>query len=594
AAYEGASEVGGALLASTTTTLVIFAPMIFISGIVGQMFAQLAVVMIVTVSASLFVALTLTPTLSARVLRETEDKAKTVWWEHRYLAILKTSLKRPWMTIIGASFVAVCTFTSLLFLSSDFLPKDDMGLLSYTVELPVGATKEESLRVGNIYANELRKQPEVQSVSVLVGSSANGGMGAKEGNNIARIRSRLVSARYRERSDGDIGKEVLKNLGSIPEVVNLEMSREGSGSGAMGATKPIIVEILGNDLDELQKAAIMIQDGISKIEGTTNVVADLFQTKPELQIQIDRYRGTKQNIPVAAAGQEVRLAMTDTTISRYTGGSRPRDIVFGFQKEDKKSLNAWKKIPIRMGDGRITEMGMIAEQREGASPIQIRRKDKARLLSVSLELSDRALTAVAEDVENMLSELVLPNGVQTQIAGAIKEQRESFGDLGLLMAMGLALVYLVMVAQFESWTDPFVIMFSVPFAATGAFLALIVTGTNLSVTSFLGLIILIGVVVNNAIVLIDYIKLKRTEGMELLDAIHYAGQRRLRPVLITSLTTAGGMLPLALTKGEGEQLWGPMGKTALGGLLISSVITLVLVPTLYYIIERFKIRSKRP
>ena len=159
------------------------------------------------------------------------------------------------------------------------------------------------------------------------------------------------------------------------------------------------------------------------------------------------------------------------------------------------------------------------------------------------------------------------------------------------MGMGLALVYLVMVAQFESWTDPFVIMFSVPFAATGAFLALLISGTNLSVTSFLGLIILIGVVVNNAIVLIDYVKLLRKRGLALIDAVKSAGQRRLRPVVITTLTTAGGMLPLALTRGEGEQLWGPMGKTALGGLLISSVVTLVLVPTMYVILERLKAKK---
>ena len=166
--------------------------------------------------------------------------------------------------------------------------------------------------------------------------------------------------------------------------------------------------------------------------------------------------------------------------------------------------------------------------------------------------------------------------------------------MGLLMGMGLILVYLVMVAQFESWTDPFVIMFSVPFAATGAFLALLLSGTNLSVTSFLGLIILIGVVVNNAIVLIDYIKLLRAQGMELIESIKVAGGRRLRPVLITSLTTAGGMLPLALTTGEGEQLWGPMGKTALGGLLISSVVTLVLVPTMYVIIARWQSKGDTP
>ena len=212
------------------------------------------------------------------------------------------------------------------------------------------------------------------------------------------------------------------------------------------------------------------------------------------------------------------------------------------------------------------------------------------MLTVSMELSGRSLGEAAADVEAMLSTLSLPNDVEYQIAGAIKDQRESFGDMGLLLAMGITLVYLVMVAQFESWSIPFVIMFSVPFAATGAFLALLLTGTSLSVTSFLGLIILIGVVVNNAIVLIDYVTLIRGKGIELIKAVTYAGQRRLRPVLITTMTTAGGMLPLALTKGEGEQLWGPMGKTALGGLLISSVVTLILVPTMYVILARWQLR----
>ena len=240
----------------------------------------------------------------------------------------------------------------------------------------------------------------------------------------------------------------------------------------------------------------------------------------------------------------------------------------------------------------ITTLGSIATQTEGEAPLQIQRKNKSRMLTISTELSGIALGDAAAAVEKMLAETDLPNDVTWAIGGAIKDQRESFGDMGLLMGMGLILVYLVMVAQFESWTDPFVIMFSVPFAATGAFLALLISGTNLSVTSFLGLIILIGVVVNNAIVLIDYINLLRSKGMELVESIKVAGGRRLRPVLITSLTTAGGMLPLALTTGEGEQLWGPMGKTALGGLLISSVVTLLLVPTMYVIIARWQKRDR--
>jgi len=298
-------------------------------------------------------------------------------------------------------------------------------------------------------------------------------------------------------------------------------------------------------------------------------------------------------IPMAAAGQELRLALNGSPISRLSKDNRNYDVSLQFRKEDRSAPQSWKQVPVRAQNGMITTLGSIATQAEGEAPLQIQRKNKSRMLTISTELSGVALGDAAAAVEKMLGEADLPTGVTWAIGGAIKDQRESFGDMGLLMGMGLILVYLVMVAQFESWTDPFVIMFSVPFAATGAFLALLISGTNLSVTSFLGLIILIGVVVNNAIVLIDYIKLLRERGMELIEAIKVAGGRRLRPVLITSLTTAGGMLPLALTTGEGEQLWGPMGKTALGGLLVSSVVTLVLVPTMYVIIAKWQLRGSK-
>ncbi|MEC8278838.1 MAG: efflux RND transporter permease subunit, partial [Myxococcota bacterium] len=291
--------------------------------------------------------------------------------------------------------------------------------------------------------------------------------------------------------------------------------------------------------------------------------ADLIQTRPELQVKLDRQQSLRLGLPLGAIGQELRMAMTGARVSRMSLDGQPRDIQVRLLSDNRQNASDWTLIPIRTQSGQLTTMGAVGALAEGESPIEIKRLDKARMISVSMELSERSLGEVAADVEQMLSELDLPAGIQTQIAGAIKDQRESFGDMGLLMSMGLALVYLVMVAQFESWTAPFVIMFAVPFAATGAFLALLVSGTNLSVTSFLGLVILIGVVVNNAIVLIDYTQLLREKGQPLIDAVINAGQRRLRPVLITTLTTSGGMLPLALTTGEGEQLWGPMGKTAL-------------------------------
>jgi hydrophobic/amphiphilic exporter-1 (mainly G- bacteria), HAE1 family len=600
AAYEGAKEVSGALLASTTTTLVIFAPMIFISGIVGQMFAQLAVVMIVTISASLFVALSITPMLAGRLVNSTKSEVvefdedglvltKTTWWENKYKDILSFSLKRPWFTLLGATGIGIVTIVLLSLLGTDFLPKDDVGQLAFTIELPVGSTMENTLTIGEMYANELRKQPEVETVSLIVGSSGGASLG-KEGSNIAKIRARLTSPKIRVRSDQEIGDHILEQIDTPPEVLNLEISRDGSGAGALGATKPIVVEFLGTDLDDLQTAIQMTIRELNNIPGVVNISADLLQTKPELQVNVDRNKSTQMGIPVGQSGQEMRMALNGATISRFSDNGKPRDMFLRFRLEDRQDPQAWKRVPVRTKRGQLTTLNALASQDEGEAPLQIQRKNKARMLTVSMELSDRSLGEVAADVEDMLSSLSLPKGIDYQIGGAIKDQRESFGDMGLLLAMGITLVYLVMVAQFESWTTPFVIMFSVPFAATGAFLALLLTGTTLSVTSFLGLIILIGVVVNNAIVLIDYVALIQSKGIPLIKSVLYAGQRRLRPVLITTMTTAGGMLPLALTKGEGEQLWGPMGKTALGGLLVSSVVTLVLVPTMYVILAKWKIR----
>ena len=239
-------------------------------------------------------------------------------------------------------------------------------------------------------------------------------------------------------------------------------------------------------------------------------------------------------------------------------------------------------------------MADITQLIEGESPVEIKRLDKARIITISAGVEGRALGDVAAEVRGVIEDIRknLPEGVASvREGGTSADQAETFKDLVLLALLGLIMVYLVMAAQFESWLDPFVIMFSVPFAITGAFMALLITGTTLSITSFLGLVILIGVVVNNAIVLVDYIKLLRSRGMNREDAVRTAGRRRLRPILITTLTTMGGMLPMALASGIGGELWTPMGRTALGGLVVSTGVTLVLIPVVYVLLDRGRTRA---
>ena len=600
AADQGASEVGAAILASTLTTVVIFAPMIFVSGLVGIMFGQLAVIMIVTIGASLFVALTLTPMLAARWVQKQEAQKEPllnrmlVRVEGWYGTVLEGALRFSGVSLALAVAISAATICLLGVLGTDFLPDQDSGELRLTVELPVGTNVHETAELARRIGDVLRAQPEVRMVFERSGTSEGGFgsiMGSKEGSNVTTISARMVPLSERSRSSKEIGRAVLEELGPVPQALNVELSA-GMMMGqmlGMGA-KPVSIEILGSDFAIMESVAEDLVRQIEAVPGTIDVSADLLQTRPEIRFDISKELAGRAAVPFALGAGELRTAMTGTVASRYTGGSSPRDVVVRLRDEDRDDVGDLGRIPVRSMTGQLLSLGDIGGTAEGSVPIEIKRVDKSRMITVSSAIQGRSLGDVAADVDEILATLEVPGGVGVRYAGSVEEQRESFADLFQLLMLGFVLVYLVMAAQFESWISPFVIMFSIPFAITGALFALLITGTTLSVTGFLGLIILLGIVVNNAIVLVDYVQQLEERGFERAEALVTAGRRRLRPVLMTTLTTMGGMLPMALARGDGAEMWGPMGKTAFGGLLVSTVVTLVLLPVIYSV--TFRVRDR--
>jgi HAE1 family hydrophobic/amphiphilic exporter-1 len=587
AGAKGASEVGGALLASTTTTLVIFAPLMYIHGVIGKMFGQLAVVMIATVGASLVVALSLTPTIASRVVRPSASTARdeTTWWELAYERLLVLALARPWRVVATAGALAGAVFLLVGLVGTEFMPSPDTNTIDVIAELPVGTPLERSVAVGKRIADAFAARPETELVFLRAGSNPESASSALEGPNIVRVNVQLVSNRKRKLDDEAIARQVLAAIGDMPEVDTLRVGMGGSGD-IMGVSRDVHLELLGSDLEAMAGLATELAHALENIDNVVDVSADLLQTRPEVRVEVLPEQAGRLGITAGQAGQELRIAQAGVVATRYTGGSTPRDVVVSLRRAERDAPGAWEGIPVRSAIGALVPLGSITTEREAEAPLAVHHMDRARMVSVSADVVGRSTGEVGADIEKLLDGMPKVPGIQIRQGGGVESQRESFTQLGIMLAVGMVLVFLVMAAQFESLLLPLIIMFSVPFAATGGFAALLVTGTHLSATGFLGLVILVGVVVNNAIVLLDYVKQLRADGMELVEAVRLGCRRRLRPVLITSLTTAGGMIPLAVAGGTGAEIWSPMGRMALGGFLLSTLVTLVLIPVLYMLVQR--------
>ncbi len=626
AAVKGTREVAGAVVASTLTTVVIFAPLVFLGGFIGMFLKQFAFVMIFTLTASMVSALILTPTLAARLIQPEPENTGRPSLVRRFANVIERGFRAvergyarlllwalTWRSVVVALAVVILAGSAFLVMRTgvDFMLSDDQGFVQVIIELPQGTRLKKTAAAADEIAAKLRSYKEVKMTFWNAGTSESGIMssaGGKEGINIATIMTRLIPKAERSKSEHDIVDQLRPWVKKkFPNALVTYRTGNPMGATLMGSEKPIILNLKGKHFPDLKRAARRVEAMLKKIPGTKDVSAELLETKPDYRIMVDRKRAAKMGLSSMAIGGTLRAALHGWKTGEYRAGETPMDIMVRLRKRDRDSPADLERLLIPnmvqkhvtmggeiMHGGMMTfPLGNVARIIRGHSPIEIRHMDKERVVKVGAGYSGRALGDVIADVDKALTKLHLPKGVTVEQGSELKRQKETQRDFTMVLLFALVLVYMVMAGQFESLLDPFVIMFSVPFALTGVFLAFLVTGTKLTIPAFTGLIVLVGVVVNNAIVLIDYVNQLRDRGIEQRTAIARAGERRLRPVLMTAFTTIMGMVPLAVATKEGAWIWAPLGQAVVGGLLVSTLVTLVVVPVIYSLLEPLRRRHKR-
>jgi hydrophobic/amphiphilic exporter-1 (mainly G- bacteria), HAE1 family len=604
AAIYGTGEVGTAVIATTLTVVAVFLPLTFITGMMGMWFQQLGFIVIVTIVTSTLAALSLTPMMASLLLRRIDEGKPPPRWLHAmtrrvdggmsgvergYGAALTWALAHRRWVIGGAATMFIGSFFLLPYIGTEFMPVSDNGQVQISGELETSRSLQHTAEVvERVEAAIAASVPELVMINSTVGrrggmgGGPGGGGGAGSSNEFA-LRLVLTDRDARERSAFAVADQVRAMFDEMPEIVRYSVT---SGSSGMGASRPVQIHVLGHDVDVTTEIADSLAAFMQRTDGVRDVTSSRGASRPEFEFVFDRERLSNFGLTSTAVANTVRGNIAGLTATRYRHAGHEYDVVLRYDEADRSSLENVANMTLRTPTGQRVRVRDVGEVREFWTPPNIDRRDRERVVTVSAGLQGRPLNMVMADLRAWVAQQPLPAQVEIVFAGDYEEQQQTFSDLFLILALSIVLVYLVMAAQFESLREPFVIMFSIPFAFTGVLLALLVTDTPLSVIGLVGAIILVGIVVKNAIVLIDYIKLLRGRGVPVVDAIVQGGIARLRPVLMTTLTTVLAMFPLAINLGEGAEMWQPMAISVIGGLLFSTLVTLVLVPVVYATFER--------
>jgi HAE1 family hydrophobic/amphiphilic exporter-1 len=607
AAIYATNEVWLAVIVTTLTVVAVFFPLTFVEGLTGVLFKQLGLSVTVTIITSTVAAITLTPTLSSLLLKYRPIKQNAPFFSYDgsirilldrldrfYERSLRWALRHKTFVTLTSIIVFVVSMGLFTVIDTEFFPQADESRITARVELQTGTRVENTIRIADtIDSLVTAKYPEIKLISTSSGYDDQGGwasMFSSGGTHTITYTFSLVPIEERKKSVWDISEEMRADFAKFPEIVDFKVSTGDDMGGFGGST--VDVEVYGYDFAATNNVARELAEKIKNIPGTKDVSVSRDKSKPELQIVFDQEKMSANGLNTATAAMAVKNRVDGMIATRLRQSGDEYDVVVRLKKSYRSTLTDIQNIAITNNQGQIIRLGEIAQVKENWSPPSIERKRKERVVRVSFTPFKRSLTDIQVDVQKAINETEKPAGIMVMISGAIKEQMEAFMDLAMLIVVSLILVYLVMASQFESLKMPFIIMFSIPFAFTGVAIALFITGTTLSVISGIGAVLLIGIVVKNAIVLVDFINLMRDRGNELYDAIAISGRSRLRPVLMTSATTILGMLPLALSSGSGSELWSPMGVAVIGGLIFSTVVTLIIVPVVYAIFVKRGERKK--
>lgn len=607
ASIYATNEVWLAVIVTTLTVVAVFFPLTFVKGLTGVLFKQLGMSVTITIVTSVFAAITLTPTLSSLLLKWYPIRKDAPFWTYDgsirkglnlfdrfYEKTLRWALHHKTFVTILAIVVFIGSMSLFALITTEFFPQADESRVTATIELQTGTRVDQTILTSEKLNELIRtKYPEVTIMSTSTGVDDQGGFATifgSQGTHTISYSLHLVPIEERKRSVFEIAEEMRSDFAKYPEIVDYTVSTS-ENMGSFGGSS-VAVEIYGYDIAQTNIVAETLAGKIKKIQGAKDVTISRDKSKPELQIVFDQNKMIANGLNTAMVSSAVKNRVEGLTATRLRQFGDEYDVVVRFKRSSTSTITEIENIGITNPMGQIIRLGEIAQIKEYWAPPSIERKRKERIVTVSFTPYKESLTKLQIEVQKAIDQTSLPAGVMVQISGAIKDQMESAKDIALLMVISLILVYLIMASQFESLKMPFIIMFSIPFAFSGVAIALFITHTALSVISGIGAVMLIGIVVKNAIVLVDFINLMRERGNELYEAIAISGRSRLRPVLMTSATTILGMLPLAMSKGAGSELWSPMGVAIIGGLVFSTMVTLVLVPVVYAIFARHGERNK--
>ncbi len=610
-AIFGTNEVGRAVMSSTLTTICIFVPIMFVGGITAIIFGQFAAIVTMALVASLFTALMLVPMLCSKLLkiRDVESSRSPLDffynWGERFLArteelyvkFLNWALRNRKTVFISCIFLFVWSIGLVKFIGTEFLPEQDQNRLSARYDLPIGTRYE---RTG-VVAQQLQRivenhVPERRDSFIrwgVYGSAEGGHFAIEEESHKGFLFISLKSKKQRAVSPNDIIKRLRKITDKIPGAIIRFSAEDPLEAMIFGGGGKLAVELYGHNMDDARVYAKAVASAMAGVEGVRDVEISREEEKPELKVVIDREKAYRLGLNVKSIGKTIETFFAGSTATKYREGGDEYDIEVRLQAEDRDRIEDLRDVFISMPGGGQVSLANIAKIELGLGPTKIERKDQARYITVSAETTGRDLGSVASDVKKVLDKIPAPPGFSYKFAGAEKEKKEAFRLLILAVGLGMVLVYMVMASQFESLRDPFIIFFSIPFGIVGVIIALALTGQAMSVVSFLALIMLVGIVVNDGIILISYMGMLRRRGLGVYSAIIEGGRSRLRPVVCTTCTTALAMTPLAFSRGEGSEIWVPFAVTVIGGLLVGMVVTLVLMPTLYSVFEGRKDSSIR-
>lgn len=618
AAIYATNEVWVSVLASTLVIIAVFFPLTTLGGVAGIMFKELGWIVTVVIATSLAVAVSLTPMMSSRLLKGrklkvldngevTFEEEKDTWYQRNivgllnkldlwYAKMLRKALKHKTATLlISLAFFIISLIPVIVgWLGTDFMQQTDMNRLSVTVELHRGTRVDETLKTARrLEARFFELAPEITQIATTAGSNDEASISAlfsSSSNNKISMTIVCVDKRERERSVFQIAEVLRQEMATYPEIIDYQaIIQSGMGSGVSGVN----VEIYGHDFDQTNILADQVSRLIrEKVPGARDITISRDEDRAELKIDLDKVKLARHGLDAATVSSYVYNRVTGMLSGYLKEDGDEYDIVVRLKEKDRNSITAIENLSIPLPAGGTTKLRELGSVSEYFAPPTIERQSRQRIVSVQVTPFEVSLGELAEEIEAVMATVEVPQGITVRLGGEYEDLEETFSDLILLFLLIVILVYIVMASQFESFSKPFIIMMSVPFAISGVILALLITGISLDMIGALGAIMLVGIVVKNGIVLVDFTNLMRDRGYELNEAIALSGASRLRPVLMTACTTILGMLPMALSVGAGSEMWRPMGVVIIGGLTVSTVVTLIVVPVLYGIFSRHGERDK--